>query len=112
MKKCIPNTRRSKVHDANAKISTTIWLSSSTTKRIHPTRFLGAWTSFSTINDDVIQPSRKLPLEVSDPNLSSFIIVYLILVCHTRSMVGTLTLDLYAFFVCAYMCLKVEQYKN
>jgi hypothetical protein len=73
---------------------------------------LGAWTSFSTINDDVIQPSRKLPLEVSDPNLSSFIIVYLILVCHTRSMVGTLTLDLYAFFVCAYMCLKVEQYKN
>jgi hypothetical protein len=31
---------------------------------------LGELTSLSTINDDAIQPSRKLQPEVSDPNLS------------------------------------------
>ena len=70
MEKRVPNTRRSKVHEANAKISTIIWISSSNIKRIHPTRFLGELTSLSTINDDAIQPSRKLQPEVSDPNLS------------------------------------------
>jgi hypothetical protein len=38
------------------------------------TRFLGEWTSLSTTNGDCIQPSRKLLLEVSDLNFSSFIL--------------------------------------